>query len=62
MLAVSVTPGGETGMPLKSYLFLRLFRPWLDPHSASLAYAAAYLLLWTVMMYVLYRKKIFIRL
>ncbi len=51
---------GQT-VSIKSYLYTHGFALWLDPHMASFMYAFAYLCVWTAMLYVLFRKKIFIR-
>jgi len=50
--------GAET---LRVFLYRQLFLSWLSPLNASLAYAISYVLLWWVLMWVLYRKRIFIR-
>lgn len=52
----------EAPMTIKSCLFTHAFAPWFEPATASLLYAAAYLLLWWGLMYILYRKRIFIKL
>jgi predicted acyltransferase len=58
---VFFTTGADGGpVPLKTFIHRGLFASWLDPYAASLCYAAAFLLFWTGIMYILYRKKIFI--
>jgi len=46
---------------LKDYLFANLFLSWLSPINASLAFALAYVLIWLGLMWILYAKKIFIK-
>lgn len=41
-------------------LYERLFAPWASPAAASLAFAAAYVLLWLAAMALLYRKRLFL--
>ncbi|MDD5656106.1 MAG: heparan-alpha-glucosaminide N-acetyltransferase domain-containing protein [Elusimicrobia bacterium] len=50
--------GGETPQ-LRVWLCDRLFGFWLSPLNASLAFALAYLGLWTAVFWALYRKNIF---
>jgi predicted acyltransferase len=53
-------PDGAPG-DLKTWLYEHLFASWLSPVNASLAYAAAYVLLWLGLMTILYRRRIFIK-
>jgi predicted acyltransferase len=46
---------------LKNFLYERVFATWLSPINASLAFALSYLALWWLLMFVLYRRKIFIK-
>jgi predicted acyltransferase len=41
-------------------LYERLFAPWASPPAASLAFAAAYVLLWLAVMALLHRKRLFL--
>ena len=52
--------GGAAGPPraIQTVLFDTLFRPWLGPAAASLAWAVANVLLWLAAMWPLYRKGI----
>jgi predicted acyltransferase len=50
------TPGN-----LRFYLTDHLFGTWLPPQNASLAYALCYTLFWLVICWVLFRKRIFIK-
>jgi predicted acyltransferase len=48
---------------LKTWLYVHGYEPWgqwLGPASASLLYAVTYVLLWLGLMWILYRKRIFI--
>lgn len=53
-------PDGGTET-LRSFLYRHLFTNWLSPLNASLGYAICYVLLWWGVMWILYRKRIFIR-
>jgi len=46
---------------LKTYLFERLFAPLASPINASLLFALTYILFWLAVMWVLHRKRIFIK-
>jgi predicted acyltransferase len=52
---------GPENVSLKSLLFDRLFAPWASPINASLGYACAYLLVWWGLMWILYRRRIVLR-
>ncbi len=51
---------GSTG-DLKTFIYERMLATWLSPINASLAFALGYVLLWWLLMWVLYRRKIFIK-
>ncbi len=55
-------PAQGTPMTIKNYIFTHAFAPWFVPPAASLLYASAFLLFWWGIMYILYRKRIFISL
>jgi predicted acyltransferase len=42
-------------------VYERVFLPWLEPRNASLAFAVSFVLLWYGILWVLWRRKIFIR-
>lgn len=46
---------------IKDYLFQTFFLSWLPPINASLAWAIMYILFWLGLMWILYAKKIFIK-
>jgi len=50
-----------TTADLKTFLYERVFATWLSQINASLAFALSYLALWWILMFVLYRRKIFIK-
>ncbi len=58
---VKLVPRDGGYIALKTALYETLFASWLKPHAASLTYSLAYLLFWTAAIYVLYRKRIFIK-
>ncbi len=53
--------GDGTMMGIQGWLFSNLFLTWASPINASLAYAIAFILVWLFLMWLLYRKKIFIK-
>ena len=46
---------------LQSAIYQSAFASWLEPKNASLAFAIAFVLLWYAIVYVLYRKRIFLK-
>jgi len=46
---------------VKDYLFQTFFLSWLQPINASLVWALVYILVWLGLMWILYAKKIFIK-
>lgn len=58
-LPVQLPDGSEGNVRL--WLTGKLFSPWLSDVNASLAYAIVYTVLWTSIFWVLYRKKVFIK-
>jgi predicted acyltransferase len=59
LIKVPTAIGGSTS--LQGWIFRNLFLSWASPINASLAYAIAFILLWLFLMWLLYRKRIFIR-
>jgi predicted acyltransferase len=55
-----VRPAGTKGN-LWSFIFDHGFATWLEPKNASLAFALCYILFWLFLMWLLYRKRIFIK-
>lgn len=47
---------------LQQWLYQNLFLSWAEPVNASLAYAVAFILFWLFLMWLLYRRRIFIKL
>lgn len=54
-------PWGSAQISLQGWIFQKLFLPWAAPVNASLAYALAFILLWLGLMWILYSRRIFIR-
>jgi len=46
---------------IKSYIYETFFLSWLEPINASLGFAIFYILFWLAIMWILYEKKIFIK-
>ena len=59
MVTVAVPFRGRP-VPVKAALHAILFSSWLDPFAASLVYSLCFLAVWTAVVYLLYRKRIFI--
>jgi predicted acyltransferase len=53
-------PDGST-ISSQAWIFRNLFLSWAPPIKASLMYAVSFVLLWLFLMWLLYRKKIFIK-
>ena len=52
---------GAAGVSLKGWVYDHLFVFWAEPMNRSLAFALSYVLLWLFLMWLLYRKRIFIK-
>jgi predicted acyltransferase len=50
-----------TKISLQGWIYQHLFLSWASPINASLAYAIVFVLLWLGLMWILYRRKIFIK-
>jgi predicted acyltransferase len=62
LLGLIKVPGADgSSISLQSWIFNNAFLSWLPPYRASLAYALAFILLWLGLMWILYRRKIFIK-
>ena len=48
-------------LSLQQWIYQTLFLTWLSPINASLAYALTFVLFWFVLMWLLYRRRIFIK-
>ncbi|HEU4768369.1 MAG TPA: DUF5009 domain-containing protein [Pyrinomonadaceae bacterium] len=49
------------GMSLGAWIYRNAFASWLAPVNASLAFAIAFVLVWLGLMWILYRRRIFIK-
>ena len=58
---VKVPVEGDRALSLKHYIYSRLLVPWAGELNGSLAYAVLFILLWLGVLWVLYRRRIFIR-
>lgn len=47
---------------LQQWIYQNVFLSWLEPINASLAYAVVFILFWLFLMWLLYRRRIFIKL
>ncbi|MDH5590911.1 MAG: DUF5009 domain-containing protein [Gemmatimonadota bacterium] len=53
--------GGEGGTSVHGWIHGTFFRSWLGDLNASLAFALSYVVFWLVLMWLLYRRRIFIK-
>jgi len=58
---IRIPEGDGTRTSSQGWIFENLFLSWASPINASLAYAIAFILFWLFLMWLLYRKKIFVR-
>ncbi len=63
MLVFWLKVTGPDGQPmaLKTFLYQKYFEPFLSPYNASLAWALCYVLVWYLFVWILYKKRIFIK-
>jgi len=48
-------------VPLETAIYKAMFATWLSPKDASLAFALSFVLLWYAVLYVLWRRRIFVK-
>ena len=48
-------------VPLQGAIYQAAFASWLEPKNASLAFAISFVLFWYAIVYVLYKKQIFLK-
>jgi predicted acyltransferase len=60
LIKVAGPDGGEK-ISLQDWIFNNVFLPFAEPINASLAFAICFILVWLVLMWLLYRKNIYIR-
>lgn len=58
---IKLDRGDGTKISLQGWIFRNLFLSWATPVNASLAYAICFILLWLFLMWLLYRKRIYIK-
>jgi predicted acyltransferase len=58
---IKVSGPNETKIPLGSWIYENLFASWASPINASLAFAIAFVLVWLGLMWILYRRQVFIK-
>ncbi|HKE58910.1 MAG TPA: DUF5009 domain-containing protein [Pyrinomonadaceae bacterium] len=61
MNLISIPDGNGRKLESQSWIFQHLFLSWADPINASLFYAIAFILFWLFLMWLLYRKQIWIK-
>jgi len=58
---INVSDSSGAKISIKQYLFSNLFLNWLAPINASLIWAIIYVLFWLWLMWILYNRKIFLK-
>ena len=58
---IKVTGADGIRVPLGSWIYQNIFASWASPINASLAFAIVFVLLWLGLMWILYRRKILIK-
>ncbi|MEE9429724.1 MAG: DUF5009 domain-containing protein, partial [Melioribacteraceae bacterium] len=58
---IKITNSDGVEVTLKQLLYNNLFLSWLTPINASLFWAISYIVIWLGLMWILYAKKIFIK-
>jgi predicted acyltransferase len=61
LILIKVNGGNGNSIALKNYLYETLFASWAGAMNGSLAFAILYVLFWFVPMWLLYGKKVFIK-
>jgi predicted acyltransferase len=61
LLGLIKLPWGSETISLQGWIFQKVFLPWASPVNASLAYAIVFILLWLGVMWILYSRRIFIK-
>jgi predicted acyltransferase len=58
---VRIRFGGEDGTSLYGWIYRNLFQSWAGDYNGSLLFALSYVTLWLGLMWLLYRRRIFIK-
>ena len=58
---IKVAGANGESISLKHYIYLNIFLPIASPIKASLLFAISYIIIWLFVIWLLYRKQIFIK-
>ena len=61
MTTIRIPAADGASVSLYTWIYRHLFVPWAGPLNGSLAFAVTNILLWLGLMYLLYRKEVFIK-
>ena len=62
LIGLIKVPGSDgTEIALKTWIYNGLFASWMSATNASLAFAIAFVLVWLGLMWILYWRKIYIK-
>ena len=53
--------GGDGGTSLYAWIYENVFRSWAGDYNGSLFFAVSYVILWLAMMWILHRRRIYIK-
>ena len=59
--SVLTVPSATGSVPLETAIYRSVFAPWLEPRTASLAFAISFVLVWLGVLALLYKRKIFVK-
>lgn len=58
---VRVRVGGDGGTSLYGWIYENVFRSWAGDYNGSLSFAVSYVILWLALMWILHRRRIYIK-
>lgn len=58
---VRVRVGGDGGTSLYGWIYENVFRSWAGDYNGSLFFAVSYVILWLALMWILHRRRIYIK-
>ncbi|MCH7530918.1 MAG: DUF5009 domain-containing protein [Gemmatimonadetes bacterium] len=60
-MMVRVRVGGDGGTSLYAWIYENVFRSWAGDYNGSLSFAVSYVILWLALMWILHRRRIYIK-
>lgn len=59
--SVIKVPYGSEAVPIQRVIYETIFASWLSPRNASLLFAVTFVLLWLALLWILYRRRVYLR-